>query len=334
MLCILSNFVAMLRKCDVIMGITVALLAFSCQSPQQDSVPVVGFVEAFEDATIAQARQGFADALRDNGYSESDGTIEIIYRNAQGDAATLNQIVSYFNTQKVDLIGTSTTLSTLSVIQRVKNIPIFMTVTAMPEILGLLDADGNPPKNLFGAGEDLNYIDTSFTIITGMIKPTGRKLKVGMIYNQAEPQSVEAYQRIAQLAGDLGVDLVAQPLHSSAEAQLVVRSLLSKNIDTFFANPDNTVFAAFETIVKNCDEKGVPVFTSESGLVARGAVAAFGADIYQWGYQSGAQAAAYLKTGSTDGLQVEKLEVRKRVYNPMAAQRFGFVFPGEFERME
>ena len=309
------------------------VVLFSCQPSRRGDMPVVGFVEAFEDATIAQARQGFLDALSDSGYSEADGTLEVIHRNAQGDAATLNQVISYLNSQQVSLIGTSTTLATLAAIQRSKAIPVFQTVTAMPDILGILDANGQPPANLFGTGENLDYIDTSFALIAETVKPKGTQLTVGMIYNQSEPQSVEAYERIAGLAAQMDARLVALPLNASAEAQLVVRSLLTNNIDAFFANPDNTVFAAFETILKNCNDKGVPVFTSESGLVVRGAVAAFGADIYQWGYQSGAQAAGYLKSGSTEGLRVEMLKVRKRVYNPDAAARFGFAFTDDFERL-
>lgn len=314
------------------LALVTALLIYSCQSKQrQEGVPVVGFVEAFEDATIAAARQGFTDALRDGGYSEDGGTLKIIYRNAQGDAAALNQIISYFNSQQVDVIGTSTTLATLAAVQRNKHIPIFQTVTAMPDLLGVLDTDGTPPVNLFGTGESLNYIDTSFAIITKTVKPKGERLTVGMIYNQSEPQSVDAYKRIAELAEDMDARVVALPLNSSAEAQLVVRSLLTNRIDAFFANPDNTVFAAFETILKNCNDQNVPVFTSESGLVARGAVAAFGADIYQWGYQSGRQAASYLASGTGDGLHVEMVKVRKRVYHPGAAKRFGFTFPAGFE---
>ncbi len=325
----------MIGKYGILATVLLGVLFFSCQSPQEKGgVPVVGFVEAFEDATIAQAYQGFADALSDSGYSEETGTLRIIRRNAQGDAATLNQIISYFTSQQVNLIGTSTTLATIAAVQRSKDIPVFQTVTAMPDILGLLDTDGRAPKNLFGTGENLHYIDTSFAIITEMVKPKGETLKVGMIYNQSEPQSVEAYQRLDTLAEAMNAELVALPLNSSAEAQLVVRSLLTNEIDAFFANPDNTVFAAFETLLKNCNDKGVPVFTSESGLVARGAVAAFGADIYQWGYQSGAQAASYLKTDSTDGLEVEMLHVRKRVYNPAAAERFGFSFPETYERVD
>lgn len=304
----------------------------SCQSGRRaDGVPVVGFVEAFEDATIAQARAGFVDALAASGYREDDGTVRVIYRNAQGDAGTLSQIVNYFGSRQVDLIGTSTTLATLATAQRIHDTPIFQSVTAMPVILGLVGEQGSAPANLFGAGETLDYIDTAFAIITDMVEPRGDRLRVGMIYNQSEPQSVEAYERLSALADRLGAVLIAQPLQASSEAQLVVRSLLQRDIDAFFANPDNTVFAAFETIVRNCDERGVPVFTSESGLVARGAVAAFGADIYQWGYQSGAQAARYLASGSTAGMGVEMLKVRKRMYNPEVAARYGFAFGEGFE---
>lgn len=302
-----------------------ALLVAACR-PSQQGVPVVGFVEAFEDATISRAYEGFVQALRDSGYQEVDGTLKIIHRNAQGDAATLNQIISYFNAQQVDLIGTSTTLATLAAVQRITDIPVFQTVTAMPDILGLQGAGNKRPANLFGTGENLNYIDTSFAIITETVKPKGDRLVVGMVYNQSEPQSVDAYERLNDLAAKLNIRLEALPLNSSADAQLVIRSLLTHDIDAFFANPDNTVFAAFETILKNCNDNGVPVFTSESGLVVRGAVAAYGADIYQWGYQSGAQAATYLKNGSIDGLQLEMVKIRKRVFNARAAAAHGLTF--------
>ena len=155
-----------------------------------------------------------------------------------------------------------------------------------------------------------------------------------MIYNQSEPQSADAMQRIKELAGKLNLTLLALPLNSSAEAQLVTQSLLDKNINVFFANPDNTVFAAFETILKSCEQKNVPIFTSEAGLVQRGAVAAFGADIYQWGYQSGVQAAQYLKTHKTDGLKPEMVKVRKRVYNAAAAKKYNVTIPANFEAVK
>jgi putative ABC transport system substrate-binding protein len=318
--------------------IPVALLLFTIASckpkPKGVNIPVVGFVDAFEDATISQARTGFTDALKKEGFSEDKKTVQIEYRNAQGNIPTLTQITNYFISEKVDLLATCTTLATVTALQNTKTIPDFAMVSPVPERMKLLNDKGEAPANLFGALEDLNYIDTSFSIIPKLLKPKGAKLVIGMIYNQSEPQSADALNRIKSLAEKQHITIVALPVNTSADAQLVTQSLLSKNIDAFFANPDNTVFASFETILKSCNEKNVPIFTSEAGLVQRGAVAAFGADIYQWGYQAGTQAAQYLKTHKTDDLKWEMVKVRKRVYNPAAAKKYNITVPSNFEAVK
>ena len=313
---------------------TLLIILASCNTKTKNGVPVVGFVDAFEDATIAQARTGFTDALRKNGFSEEQNTVKIEYRNAQGSIPTLTQIVNYFISVPVDLLATCTSLSSVTAVQKTKTIPIFEMVSPTPELMNVLDAKGKTPANLFGVVEDLNYIDTSFSIIPKLIKPKKGKLVIGMIYNQSEPQSADAMERIKGLANQLNITLVELPLNSSAEAQLVTLALLNKNIDAFFANPDNTVFAAFETILKNCNQKNVPIFTSEAGLVQRGAVAAFGADFYQWGYQAGEQAAQYLRTKKTDGLKPEMVKIRKRVYNAEAVKKYNIAIPPNFEAVK
>ena len=129
------------------------------------NVPVVGFVDAFQDNTIEQAKNGFIDALQKNGFDEKNGTVKIIYRNAQGNIPTLTQIVKYFISQKVSLMATNPSLSTITAVQNTKDIPVFMMVSPTPTLMKVNNADGNPPKNLFGVGENLDYIDTSFLVI-------------------------------------------------------------------------------------------------------------------------------------------------------------------------
>ncbi|WP_448699469.1 ABC transporter substrate-binding protein [Mucilaginibacter sp. AW1-3] len=313
-----------------------AFVLASCHSSQKANVPVIGFVDAFEDATIAQARTGFTDALKQNGFSEDQHNVKIEYHNAQGSIPTLTLIVNQFIGEKVDLLATCTTLSTITALQKTKDtdLPVFAMVSPTPLLMKVNDEAGDAPHNLYGTCEDLDYIDTSFSIIPQLVKPKHGKLTVGMIYNQSEPQSVDAMDRIKDLSEKLKVTLVALPVNTSADAQLVTQALLGKNIDVFFANPDNTVFASFETIVKSCNNKNVPIFTSEAGLVQRGAVAAFGADIYQWGYQTGVQAAKYLKTHKSEYFKWEMVKVRKRVYNPAAAKKYGITIPANFEAVK
>jgi putative tryptophan/tyrosine transport system substrate-binding protein len=312
---------------------SIVLCLVGC-SQGKSSVPVIGFADAFEDNTIEQAKNGFFDALKQSGFDEQKGTLKIEYRNAQGSIPTLTQIIKYFVSEHPTLIATNPSLSTITAVQNTKDIPIFMMVAPTPSLMKVNDAQGNPPKNLFGVGETLDYIDTSFLLIPKIIKPKSGKLRVGMIFNQSEPQSVESMGRIQQLASANNITLISLPVNSSADVKLVTGSLLSNTIDVFFANPDNVVFESFETIVQSCNQREVPILTSEAGLVARGALAAYGADIYQWGFQAGKQAAKYLQSKSTEGLHWEMVQVRKKVYNPAVAKRFGLTIPSTFQPVE
>ena len=308
-----------------------ATLFIGCTNSQtknkEQKTVTIGFLDLLQDETLAQAKKGFFIALKDHGFSEENHTIEIIYRDAQNDQPTLQQACDYLVSQKVDLIASNPTLSTITAVQKTKDIPVFMMVSPRPDIAKLTDASGKPPSNLFGVYETLEYIDTSVMLIKNVLPAVK---KIGTIFNQAEPQSVDALKRIEAQCAKLGILLEKLPVNNSSETQIVTGALLNKKIDAFFALPDNIVFSSMEVIVKSCDEKNVPVFTSEEGLVKRGALAAFGADMYQWGYQSGEQAAQFLKTKSLHGLQPELVKVRRRVFNEAKAKRYHLNFDSTF----
>ena len=299
------------------------LLSLSCNSTHstndKPAVPVIGFIDYVEDATLAEARKGFMDALRDSGYDEEQHTLEVIYRNAQGDQPTLLQAVDYIVSQQPKLIASNTTLSTINSVQRNREIPVFMMVAPRPDIAGLTDKQGKAPTNLFGVYETLDYIDTSVTLIHTLLP--GAK-KAGTIYSQSESQSVDALNRLKAGCEKLGITLEAVPVTNSSETQLITESVLAKGVDVFFALPDNVIFSSFETVAKACEAKHVPIITSEAGLVSRGALASYGADMYQWGYQSGQQAAHYLKTGKTEGLQPEIVKLRNRLMKRAVAKTY------------
>ncbi len=309
---------------------TLVFIAFlsSCNSHQEkkeNKIPVIGFLDLLQDETLEHAKKGFFTALNDQGFD--DNHLNTIYRNAQNDQPTLQQACDYLVSQPIELIATNPTLSTITAVQKTKEIPVFMMVSPRPDIAKLTDANGKSPSNLFGVYETLEYIDTSVMLIKNVM-PSAKR--IGTIFNQSEPQSVDALKRIEAECDRLGLQLEKLPVNNSNETQLVVSALLNKNIDAFFALPDNVVFSSMEVIVKSCDEAKVPVFTSEEGLVKRGAVAAFGADMYQWGYQSGLQAAQFLKTKSTIGLQPEIVKARRRVFNEEKAKHFLLKFDSSF----
>jgi putative ABC transport system substrate-binding protein len=319
-MCIRLFFILPKKRMRIIFWL-LFILSWSCAEEQGKTIV---YIDAFKDDTIEQARKGFEKALQDQGVQE----VKLNYKNAQGDIPSLNQLVRFASAQEVDLIATCPSLATIAAVQFEKNIPIVMMVSPTPERMMLLDAQGNAPSNLYGVAETIDYIDTSFAMIMELLPK--EDLSIGLIYNPSEPQSVNAYERLNELALKIGISLIAKPVTNTGELQLVTGALLNEGIDAFFANPDNTVFGGFETIVNTCDKANIPVFTSESGLVARGAIAAYGPDIYEWGYQSGIIAAELLKGNSVEP-KWELVKKRIKVYNQEAAKKFNLEVPSAFK---
>lgn len=306
----------MVNFCKIFILFCLTIIFNSCQ-PKQKGLPVIGFVDAIEDETLGRAKKGFFDALKDSGLTLKQD-FEVIYRNAQGDIPMLVQSVDYFINERVDLIAANSTLSTITAVQRTRTIPVCMMVSPSPDLAGLRDNKGKDPVNLFGVYETLEYIDTAATLAKE-IRPEGKI--IGVIFNQSEPQSVDALKRITSAFEKMGeYKILSRGVANSSECYTAIRSLTKDGIDLFFALPDNTIFASFETILQACNESNVPIITSESGLVVRGAVAGFGADMYDWGYESGMEAVRFLKTGKIP--VPRKLSKRVKMYNEAQAGRF------------
>src|SRR5262249_4009371 len=105
-------------------------LLSGCQPETKKNIPVVGFLDLLQDETLEQARKGFFTALKDSGFADDaqTPTLKIIYRNAQNDQPTLSQACDYLISQQPDLIATNPTLSTITAVQKTKEIPVFMMV--------------------------------------------------------------------------------------------------------------------------------------------------------------------------------------------------------------
>ncbi|MCU0446813.1 MAG: hypothetical protein MUE85_18040 [Microscillaceae bacterium] len=302
------------------------LLFTTCQSPSppQSEAPLIGFVDAFEDETLAQARVGFFAALAKAGYAEKNNTLRVIYRNAQGDVPTLIQAIDYCLSEKVAFLAACPTLAVVTAMQKTKQVPVCSMVSTEPSLIKLVDKNGKYFPNQFGVYDGVEYIGTAVQLIKKLLP---KAQKIGLLYNQTEIQSVNAYNLIQKRAQEVGLTVVALPANNSNEVQTVTEALLDKSIDAFFATPDNAVFGAFEVIYKLCQAAKIPIFTSEEGLVKRGAVCAYGADMYQWGYEAGETAAKYLKTRQ---LELKPIASHRRVYNAAIAHQFQFKLDDSF----
>ncbi|MBK7439626.1 MAG: hypothetical protein IPI77_23480 [Saprospiraceae bacterium] len=147
-----------------------------------------------------------------------------------------------------------------------------------------------------------------------------------MLYNQSEPQSVEAMERIRNLATNK-----YHPYLSIC--QFICRCtigcslFIGQEYRCVFANPDNIVFASFESILQSCNQK-ISRFLRVKPDWYNGALAAYGADIYQWGTRQ-ARKLPIFKIKKLQGLHWEMVTLRKKVYN-LSRSKIGINIPTDF----
>jgi putative tryptophan/tyrosine transport system substrate-binding protein len=294
-------------------------------SKENPTLPSVGYVLHVQDETLEEAKRGFYDALKDGGF-EDGKTVKMIYQNANGEIPTLNNILDYFIAQKVTLIATNPTVATIAAVAKTETIPVCMMVSPRPDLAKLQDANGAAPPNLFGVYETLAYIDTSVALIK-QVFPNAKR--VGTIYNTSEPNSVNSMERLKSTCAALGLQLETVGVNTSNESQQAALALAGKKIDVFFALPDNIIFSSFETVQKALGDKKVPIVTSEIGLVKRGALLAYGADLYEWGRQAGVAAVRVLK--GEKNLAPEEVKIRRRVYNALTLRSMNLTIPSGFD---
>jgi putative ABC transport system substrate-binding protein len=102
-------------------------------APEEAQTFTIGIVQIVEHAALDAARDGFIQALADNGLVEGENvTFDI--QNAQGDQSTLSTIGDRFVSENVDLILAIATSSAQTMASKTTTIPILGTAVTDYEV--------------------------------------------------------------------------------------------------------------------------------------------------------------------------------------------------------
>ena len=92
----------------------------------EEKVFNIGIVQYMDHVALDSARQGFVDALKDNGYKDGEN-IKIDLQNAQGDQSNLSTISDRFVSNNEDLVLAIATPATQAMAGKTTDIPILGT---------------------------------------------------------------------------------------------------------------------------------------------------------------------------------------------------------------
>lgn len=271
----------------------IVLLAGCSKAPQSSndlkSTKQVGILLLASHPVIQDLRDGFRERLNEIA-AEKGVNISYDEKNAEGNAATLNQLAAYFSSGSHALVYAVGSDSALKLKSKESRIPVLFAGTPDPVRSGFVDSLENPGSNLTG----VKFIAPA-DVLLDVFKyrfPDGKRIAVlrnpAEINSQsvAEPLIAEARKRGFEV-GDFGVTEISQ-------LSPVLQRIATEKWDAVFIPNDNLIYQNLKQVSSVLSGVGVPFFSVTDVSVKMGAAFAVGAPYREMGRRTADVAAELL----------------------------------------
>jgi putative ABC transport system substrate-binding protein len=248
----------------------------------------IGIIQYVEHPALDAAREGFVDALADNGFVDGDN-ITLDVQNAQADQSNLKTISQRFVNNNEDLILAIATPAAQAIASETTEIPVLGTAITDYEVAKLVDSNEAPGGNISGT-TDINPVKEQIDLMVQLVPDVEN---VGLLYTSSEDNSVLQAELVKEACEALGLNVVEATVTSSNDVQQVTQSLVGK-IDALYIPTDNVLASSMPIVSEITTENMIPVICGEENMVLSGGLATLGINYYNLGYQTGEMAVKVL----------------------------------------
>ena len=298
-----------------------ALAMSVCASPAFAADITVAVTAIVEHPALDAARDGIKEALAAEGFVDGD-QIAFVYESAQGKPEIAAQIAKKFVGDGVTIIVPISTPSAQGAVAATKDIPIVFTAVTDPVAAQLVTSLAKPGGNVTGIS-DMSPLPEHIAL---MQEITPNAKRIGVVYNPGETNSVVIVERLKELAGPAGIEIVEAAATKSGDVQQATLGLVGK-VDAIYIPTDNTVVYALEAAVSVAMENQIPLYAGDTDSVPRGAIATVGFNYHNVGIETGKLVARILKGEKPGDIDVSFATGTDLVVNPSAAAKYGVTIP-------
>ena len=282
----------------------------------------VGIVQLIDNGAFEDMREGFIQELNDKGYGEDK--VEIVYKNAQGDATVLNTICQDMVTDQVDLVATIATPAAQAMVAMESDIPVVFISVSNPVGAGIISDMEHPDKNATGTSNAIpisEIFELSDELTPGM-------QTYGLLYCTNEVNSVTTINQAKEYLDAQGLSYVEQIVTNSNEVQQAAQSLVGQ-VDAIFVPNDSVIQAAMPLVAEVARDAKIPIYGSSAVMVDSGAFATVAITDTEIGAISADMAIQYLEGTAIADIPALVVPANAIVVNAQTAETLGLTFSDE-----
>jgi putative ABC transport system substrate-binding protein len=284
------------------------------------SLPLVAITQIIDHDALDLERKGIIKALADAGFIEGK-TITIIYKSAQGNVTTAQQIANDFASRRPTIaVGISTPSAQALVRPMEKHgIPVVFTAVTDPLEAKLVSQLQAPhPENVTGVSDGVP-VEVQLELIRDLL-PSIRN--IGVLYNPGEANSAKIVENLRIPAAQLGFTLFLATTSKTADTISAAQYLVGK-VQAIFIPNDNTVMASISSIAALAADYKIPLFNPDFDAVKNGILAARACSHSAMGYKAGQMVVQLLQGAKGTDIPVETPQSLELAINTTVADRLG-----------
>jgi putative ABC transport system substrate-binding protein len=256
---------------------------------------------------------------------EDGKQFSLTIRDWKGDAKTAEEAARNFEQEKVNLIYTTSTNSTIAARRATAEIPIVFCAGTDPVALGLVDSFAKPGGRLTGVYQPATDLTAKRLEILKEIVP--RLRRVVTFYDPRRPTAIESSKLAREAGHQMGLQLVERHIASAEELQAGVRALRAGEVDAYLAVSDAIASNQAQLIIDAARVKKLPTMFDFLSHVTKGGLASYAVSFHEVGRLSAKYVQRILTGIKPQDLPVEGIDKIDLVINLKTAKQIGLTIP-------
>ena len=310
---------------SMVIAMAMALSLTACGSNEAadaSSEYVVGICNYVDDASLNQICDNIQNRLAEIG-TEKGGTFTVKYDNCMADANVMEQIISDFIADDVDLmVGVATPVAMAMQADTEDNqIPVIFAAVSDPLATGVVESLEAPGANVTGTSD---FLDT--TAVMNLIFAANPEAdKIGLLYDLGQDASTTAINDAKAYLDAKNIEYVERTGTTVDQVSLAGDALIADEVDAIFTPSDNTIMQAELTIYEKLADAGIPHYTGADSFALNGAFLGYGVDYANLGVETANMIAEVLLEGKEPAtLPVKTFDNGTATVNTEVCEKLGF----------
>ena len=278
----------------ILLTAMLTLALFTVASAEGETFKV-GICNYVDDASLNQIVENIQNRLEAVA-QERGATFEVLYDNCNADASVMQQIISNFIAENVDLmVGVATPVAmTVQSMTEDNQIPVVFAAVSDPLATELVASLEAPGANITGTS-DFQNTDAVLNLIFAA-NPDAQN--IALLYDVGQDASTTPIASAKAFLEEKGVAYKEYTGTNVSEVIQAAQALIADGVDAVFTPTDNTIMTAELSIYEMLAEAGIPHYTGADSFALNGAFLGYGVDYANLGVETANMIAGILLDGN------------------------------------